>query len=650
MNKLSKIRRKVNGSKSKRSRSRRSKSRSRRKVRISKSKRSRRSKVRISKSKRSKSKRSRRSKVRRSKVRRSRRSKVRRSRRSKVRRSKSKRSKSKRSRRSKVRRSKIRRSKVRRSRRSKVRRSRRSKVRRSRRNKSKRSKIRRSKSKRKRSRRIRSRTKKSIIKSLLKHKDNTLHTSLSLSSSTDKLDYDNIYLNTLDRVNIIHKLNNILKDVTKIYGKQCIHGDKAELLEKIQINKLLGTGTFGNVYSACAPKPCDDNSYKFAVKLSSFINKRHYKNPFNPEEQSWHEFFILKDYINPLVERGICPNLPLLQEGYLCNTCEFADNSIKECIITITELANGDMNKWFTEKNRTNEEIYSALFQIMAAIHTIQYHCQLINKDVKAPNILYYNVKPGGYWHYIIHGRDFYVPNYGHMFVLNDFGVSIVQDPTTKLLTSKKNTWQGTSRNFMILNNEISPLNSKIFWSNDKQSMPIKSLPLISWCNYKYVDNLPEIEDSIEVSKICRSLINVKSHKIKDCEIQFTNEQKEYLKSLRIPSDSNDIEFYMNPEIIPPFEFCVDTQDCIRTFVGGRRVSIPGGTAFHHKYNIPIESENKIKKYVNKYINGIYASSIQMLNPTFYVAGYFITDFFTKEKDYTKLPTESFIIDTYKIS
>jgi len=450
---------------------------------------------------------------------------------------------------------------------------------------------------------------------------------------------------------VIEELKNILKDVTKIYGRQCIHGDKAELLEKLQINKLLGTGTFGNVYSACSPKPCDENSYKFAVKLSSFINKKHYKNPFNLEEQSWHEFFILKDYINPLVEKGICPNLPLLQGGYLCDTCEFADGKTKECIITITELANGDMDKWFTEKDRTSEEIYSALFQIMAAIHTIQYHCQLINKDVKAPNILYYNVKAGGYWHYVIHGQDFYVPNYGHLFVLNDFGVSIIQDPNTKLLSSKKNTWQGTSRNFMILNNQISPLNSKMFWiTYNKEPAPIKLMPQILWYDYKYINNLPEITQNMGVNKACRSFINVKSHKIKDCEIQFTNEQKEYLKSLRIPSNSDNIDFYMHPEIIPPFEFCVDTQDCIRTFVGARRVSIPAGAAFHRKYNIPSVCENKIKKYVNKYINGIAPSNIQMLNPAFYIAGYFITEFFTKEQDYTQIPSESFIIDTYRIS
>ena len=268
-------------------------------------------------SKKSRSKRTRKS------IRKSRRSKIRKSKRSRRRKSRKTRTRRLRNKRSKGRRIKSRRSRIMKSRRSRRSRNKRSKgirikSRRSRIMKSRRSRRSKRKSRSKRTRRskkIRSkRSKKSIIKSLLKHKDNTLHTSLSLSSSVDKLDYDNIYLNTLDRVSIINKLKNILKNVTKIYGKQCIHGDKAELLEKIQINKLLGTGTFGNVYSACAPKPCGDNSYKFAVKLSSFINKRHYNNPFNPEEQSWHEFFILKDYINPLVERGICPNLPLYKK------------------------------------------------------------------------------------------------------------------------------------------------------------------------------------------------------------------------------------------------------------------------------------------------------------------------------------------------
>jgi hypothetical protein len=53
---------------------------------------------------------------------------------------------------------------------------------------------------------------------------------------------------------------------------------------------------------------------------------------------------------------------------------------------------------------------------------------------------------------------------------------------------------------------------------------------------------------------------------------------------------------------------------------------------------------------MNKYIVGQYESAYQLLNPAFYVAGYFMTDFFTKEKNYTNIPSDTFIIDTYKIS
>jgi len=63
-------------------------------------------------------------------------------------------------------------------------------------------------------------------------------------------------------------------------------------------------------------------------------------------------------------------------------------------------------------------------------------------------------------------------------------------------------------------------------------------------------------------TKNCTTVINTSNQKIKDCGIEFTEEQQNILKSLNIPSNSNNIGFYMHPEIIPPFEFCADTQDC----------------------------------------------------------------------------------------
>jgi len=587
--------------KSKKSRRSRKSKRSRRSRRLRKSKRSRRSR---------KSKRSRRS-------RRSRKSK--RSRRSR---------KSKRSRRSR---------KSKRSRKSR-------KSKRSRSRKSKRSRRSR-KSKRSRSRRSK---KIKIIKDIIETSLEEDVINLSTQNSSKVLNYENIYLNINDRVKIISLLKNELSSITKIHGSNCINGPKADLLNKIELKKLLGIGTFGAVYSACTPKPCDENSYKFAIKMSAFLNKKHYKNPFNTNEKSWYEFFILRDYLKPLVERKICPNLPLLIDAYLCDSCVFPDKKTKECIITLTEIADGDLDNWFNEI-RSEDEIANALFQIMAAIHAIQYHCQIVNKDIKSPNVLFYNIVPGGYFHYVVHGKDFYVQNLGFLFILNDFGVSLIEDPKTHLRNGNKSKMiLSTNRNFLIMNNKISPLNANLFWKpNDKNPIPIKSFPNIGWFNIKYENHYPAINNIISKGTVCNSVIF--ENKINDCEINFTDEQKLYLSNLNIPTNSNDIKFYEHPEIIPPYNFSCDTQDCIRIFTGGKRIDL-FPPVLHKKYSIPTNILNKIKKYDFKFINNLNPNPYQAIEPSFYVAGYFIEKFFTEEVDYSKLPCDLKIIDTYKIS
>ena len=586
----------------------------------------------INSKKRSRNKISRRSK-------RSRRSKIsRRSRRSKRSR------RTKRSRKSRTKRSRI--SRTKRSRRSRTKRSRRSRTKRSRRSRSKRLRSRRSRTK-KRNRRSRSKTR--TIKNIIETSLDEDIINLSSENSLKSLNYENIYLNTNDRLKIISLLKDELSSITKIYGNNCINGDKADLLEKIELTKLMGIGTFGAVYSACSPKPCDENSYKFAIKLSSFINKKHYKNPFNRKERSWYEFFILRDYLKPLVERKICPNLPLLIDAYLCDSCVFPNiKKPKECIIILTELADGDLDNWF-DIERTKEGISNALFQIMAGIHAIQYHCQIVNKDIKAANILYYKITPGGYFHYVIHGKDFYVPNLGFLFILNDFGVSIIEDPKTHLRSDNKTKIVlNTNRNYMIMNNKISPLNAKFYWGvADKEPQPIKSFIKIGWYDVKYINNSPEIDKIVNYGTICNSIIL--ENKIKDCEIEFTEEQKIYLSNLNIPADSSNIKFYEHPEIIPPYNFSCDTQDCIRIFTGNKRISI-FPPASHKKYDIPVDILNKIKKYYFKFINNIVPNQYQAIDPSFYVAGYFIEKFFTEEVDYTKLPCDEKIIDTYKVS
>lgn len=460
---------------------------------------------------------------------------------------------------------------------------------------------------------------------------------------------DDIYLNIKQRIALISQIQKVMSKVIKGHGVDCVNGPKATLLKQLELKKLLGRGTFGNVYDSCAPAPCDDESYRFAVKLATMTNSD-FKFPYAQYKQPWHEVYILKDMINPLVENGICPNLPLLAESYTCSDCIFSFYGRKKggplellenkspCLILLMELATGgDMVRWFGT-NPSEKEVYSALFQMMAGVHTIQAHGQIMNNDVKAENTLSYNVTPGGYWHYVIHGQNFYVPNLGKLFILNDFGVSTVFSPDHKLVQKKSDKWVGLGNRYaMIINGKYSPLNAKYSFSWDKQYAPTN----VHWVRYEHPN-----WKQIAKSNGGNAQIAMKSNKIHNPEIEFTPEQITELKRLGIPADSGNIDFYKHPEVIPAIQVATDTQDVIRTFTGGKRTSQPGD---HKHYKAVTPAIIKLlEPYVTRVLN-MYGSNFNN-DPSKNIAGYFLVDFFTKKYNYTKLPVGEKVIAKYVIS
>ena len=258
-----------------------------------------------------------------------------------------------------------------------------------------------------------------------------------------KLSYNlkTIYLSSSMRIAFMKKIQKGLRIVHSIpEGSQCIRKNSMnELVKYIKLNKLIGTGDWGNVYSGCLKNDIMCNR-KFAIKMTR-ITDEDYKDPYTETSSSWYEIWMLKDIIKPLVINNICPNLPLYIDTFLCNKCDFIfrkGDSTHPCIITVMELASGDMKDYLKFVSNSDDELYSALFQIMAGVHAIHMRGQILNNDIKAKNILYYNVTPGGYWHYRIDKDDFYVPNYGKMFVLNDFGVSTIYNPNFQLYPNKQ--------------------------------------------------------------------------------------------------------------------------------------------------------------------------------------------------------------------
>ena len=87
----------------------------------------------------------------------------------------------------------------------------------------------------------------------------------------------------------------------------------------------------------------------------------------------------------------------------------------------------GDFYKWSKQKH-SHEIWMNALFQIMIGLYAIKKYFNMNHTDFHTGNILVHTVTPGGYWVYEIHGKKYYVPNLGFIFLLSDFGFSWIPD------------------------------------------------------------------------------------------------------------------------------------------------------------------------------------------------------------------------------
>lgn len=73
-------------------------------------------------------------------------------------------------------------------------------------------------------------------------------------------------------------------------------------------------------------------------------------------------------------------------------------------------------------ENVSIEVWFNAYFQILAAIHVMQDTLGMAHADLHSDNILVAKIPKGGHWKYQIDGVDYYVPNLGYQFLINDFG------------------------------------------------------------------------------------------------------------------------------------------------------------------------------------------------------------------------------------
>ena len=218
----------------------------------------------------------------------------------------------------------------------------------------------------------------------------------------------------------------------------------------------------------------DAEAYKFlvkikdkqlycALKLIPLINSESSKI-MDLNYKSWKELYILKMVYN-LIKNHNCPNVPIIYLYFICTNCKSNDylnpNIIKyynnltirkkiqedksqkdifkrmekkkgfgtNSLCILNELCDSSLKDILTNnyiENINDTMFHSFIFQILSGIYSIHKICNICHFDLHGGNILISNILSNGYWLYSINNNDYYIPNYGYILKIWDFGRSMI--------------------------------------------------------------------------------------------------------------------------------------------------------------------------------------------------------------------------------
>jgi hypothetical protein len=98
-------------------------------------------------------------------------------------------------------------------------------------------------------------------------------------------------------------------------------------------------------------------------------------------------------------------------------------NGKNNIIITLNELAEGDAYNFVKINHKNDKILLNSLIQMLLSIMFFHNYINAFHFDSHSGNFLYHKIKSGGYFHYNIQGKDYYLENIGFLWVIWDFGL-----------------------------------------------------------------------------------------------------------------------------------------------------------------------------------------------------------------------------------
>lgn len=431
------------------------------------------------------------------------------------------------------------------------------------------------------------------------------------------------YSTTINRIWKSQSLSRIISVYTsKNIGQQCITDGSS-----IAIIKDLAYGCFGSVHLA-EMKGHPQEAFTIALKKTiDSVTKASITHAYDPKYDAWDEINIMKPYLNSLVERGICPNVPYVYANLICNTCNFVlknpacgkniNKPSVPCSTILMELASGTLSNWAPV---SIDDQYACIFQCMAGVHAIQKYFQFSNGDIKAINILYTKCTPGGYWEYVINGKSYYVPNFGGVFTVNDYGLGKCYDLSLPVCTRvqikpkpRTNDKIADFRPFIVVNNKLTQIDYSVKQHFIARKYNGKLAPRIVLQNKSAVT--AAYDPATKGGSIPYS-------------VSLSSEQRNVLEQNSIPTDATNPDFFSNSSVVPYLSMYEDTQDMIRTFYGNNiERTTQEGT--HSSIGIDPSITSRLAQYLFPVKNlSIRVMDTSFITPQNLIAGCFIDEFF----------------------
>jgi hypothetical protein len=199
--------------------------------------------------------------------------------------------------------------------------------------------------------------------------------------------------------------NQCLSIITKIKGQYKINNPELILMKRIGSNSRYG-----------------------AVYLTTDSNKNFYATKLTVINESNHNEIIISSKLSSFVEEEKTPHFLLVYKYLKCNNPfnQKLPTIIKnsDYYIFICDIASGNLKQFLYEFQHNPKLLLNAYEQILMCILAFHYFTGgFYHSDCHYKNFLYHKIKPGGYFHYNIFGKDIYIKNLGYIFMIWDFGL-----------------------------------------------------------------------------------------------------------------------------------------------------------------------------------------------------------------------------------